>query len=294
MAGAGQLANMGGCYDWTEEPVFSARSKRAGGGRPSEPGLSRLAETIEVEIIPRLMLAHGTVRAPVARSPDEPVPSQEEIREFARLVLDHDVAVASSYVEVMRSRGVSIETLLLQVLAPTARLLGDLWKEDLCSFAEVTVGLSRMQHMLRELGSRIGSEFDETGHGGRALLATAPGEQHSFGMVMVEEFFRRAGWAVRGGAPKSAHDLTALVRTEWFDVVGLSASCDLLFDQLASAIQAVRRASRNRHVGVLVGGRLFLDHPELVAQVGADASALDGRQAVQMLPRLLETKVARS
>ena len=29
----------------------------------------------------------------------------------------------------------------------------------------------------------------------------------------------------------------------------------------------------------MVGGRVFTEHPELVASVGADATAIDGRQA---------------
>jgi methanogenic corrinoid protein MtbC1 len=37
----------------------------------------------------------------------------------------------------------------------------------------------------------------------------------------------------------------------------------------------------------MVGGPVFLAHPELVAMVGADATAADGRQAVQQAQRLL-------
>jgi methanogenic corrinoid protein MtbC1 len=36
----------------------------------------------------------------------------------------------------------------------------------------------------------------------------------------------------------------------------------------------------NRSIGVLVGGQVFIDHPELVALIGADATATDGKQAV--------------
>jgi hypothetical protein len=41
----------------------------------------------------------------------------------------------------------------------------------------------------------------------------------------------------------------------------------------------MRRASRNPALGVLVGGRVFVERPELVALVGADATASDARQA---------------
>jgi methanogenic corrinoid protein MtbC1 len=39
--------------------------------------------------------------------------------------------------------------------------------------------------------------------------------------------------------------------------------------------------SRNRHIGVLVGGPLFTQNPDWVARVGADATAHDALHAVQ-------------
>ena len=54
-----------------------------------------------------------------------------------------------------------------------------------------------------------------------------------------------------------------------------------------TGIRALRRASRNRAIGVLVGGPLFIDHPELVARVGADATAIDGGQAPIQAQNLL-------
>ena len=39
--------------------------------------------------------------------------------------------------------------------------------------------------------------------GRRALLVSVPGEQHSFGVTMVAEFFRRAGWDAWTGAPRT-------------------------------------------------------------------------------------------
>jgi hypothetical protein len=40
-------------------------------------------------------------------------------------------------------------------------------------------------------------------------------------------------------------------------------------------------------MGVLVGGAAFVDHPEYVAYVGADAMAMDGLQAPLAAERLL-------
>ena len=46
--------------------------------------------------------------------------------------------------------------------------------------------------------------------------------------------------------------------------------------------------SLNRAVGVMVGGIPFSAHPERVALVGADTTAIDGRDAVMQAERLIQ------
>ena len=269
-------------------PVQGPRPVRHSPNRAT-PNSAQLARTIETEIIPRLLLAHRAF--PECAEPEDdrnPIPCPEQVAEFAKLVLERDVRMASAYVGAMRARGSSIEMILLHLLAPNARLLGDLWKEDLCGFGEVTVGLSRLQQLLRELSSPFENEIEHADHGRRALIAAAPGEQHTFGVCVVEEFFRRAGWDVWSETRTTRQDMVAIVRSEAFDVVGVSLSCDVLFDEMAPFIHALRHAAKNRSMGVIVGGRLFQDHPELVAHVGADATAADGLDAVQQSRRLLD------
>lgn len=250
--------------------------------------LARLVCTIEWEIIPRLMLAH---RAASSHSPvparDRQVPNQQNVVEFARLVLAPDISVASSYIAAMRARGTTSEAIYLDLLAPTARHLGDLWAADLCDFMEVTLGLWRLHQMLHELSPDFQNEIAHRAHDRRALLAPVPGEQHVFGIFMVAEFFRREGWEVWDGFPASNEDLAEIVSREWFDVIGFSLSCENRLEALTSAIRTLHRTSRNPAVGVLVGGPVFVEHPELVALVGADATALDGRQAALQAQYLL-------
>jgi methanogenic corrinoid protein MtbC1 len=88
-------------------------------------------------------------------------------------------------------------------------------------------------------------------------------------------------------------DPVAQVRGEWFDVLGISVGVDARLDWLKSGIAAVRHASRNRAIGVLVGGPVFASDPSLAARVGADATAADGRRAAEIAEALLNERVSR-
>src|SRR5690606_8230804 len=144
--------------------------------------------------------------------------------------------------------------------------------------SEVTLGLWRLHHLLRDLSEAFHSEGDRVPTGFQALLLPAPGEQHTFGLLMVAEFFRQSGWAVSSGPFSSSGELARIARGGWYSVVGFSVSRESQLDSIATEIRTVRRASRNQSIGVMVGGRVFIEHPELVRRVGADATATDGRE----------------
>lgn len=256
--------------------------------------LGRLARVVEREVIPRLLLAR---RAEVGRSPGTAgvamLPEETEIVVLADLVVERDLAVAESFVEAVRARGVTVESLYLDLLAPAARRLGTLWEEDRRTFSEVTIGLWRLHQLLHGLSLLFQADALPPSADHRILLVPAPGEQHSFGLVMAAEFFRRAGWLVSGGPSISAEEIASLVHREWFAIVGISASSIGKLDTVATTIHTLRRVSRNRSLGVLVGGVVFDERPERVALVGADAWAGDARQAPLRARALLELLVQR-
>jgi methanogenic corrinoid protein MtbC1 len=177
-----------------------------------------------------------------------------------------------------------MESIFLDLFSPVARRLGELWNEDLCDFTQVTLGLWRIQKMVYELSSSVPENLSGSTRTTplRAMLVAAPGSQHTLGLTMVCEFFRRAGWDVYSEPCANAHELTELARHGWFDVIGLSASVDDQLEPLETFISDLRSASRNPSVGMMVGGPLFLNNASLVGEVGADFTASDARQAVEL------------
>ena len=242
--------------------------------------LSLLSRTIEQEIVPRLVLARRAAPAQPVQPPPGTAPVQAgEADALAQLAIAHDPAGARSFVEAVLARGTVLETLYLDLLAPAARRLGEMWSDDQCDFTQVTTGLWCLHHLLRETGNDPPDPLLRRENDRRILLVPVPGEQHTFGLAMVATMFRRAGWTVWSEPLASSNDLVGIVRSEWFSVIGLSLSCTSRLEALATNIRRVRRASRNPAVGILVGGPVFVERPELVVMVGADATAVDGRQA---------------
>jgi methanogenic corrinoid protein MtbC1 len=248
-----------------------------------------LAKAVEYEIIPRLMLAH--------RVPDEcaahPVASNqrvtpEDVALFAELVLHEDDFAVRDCVIALRDRGVPVEAIFLDLLAPVARHLGEMWERDLCSFTEVTVGLGRLQKVLRENSAAFG-QFNGSKHrpeGRRILLMPCPGEQHTFGLSLVAEFFHRSEWDVV--TCFLATDAAAvMVKKDWFDVVGFSLGSETGVPRLAAAMKLVREVSQNPQISIIAGGPIFLLHPELGQQIPADAIIVDGPQAPSQAERLV-------
>ena len=262
---------------------------------PVETRMALLLKAIEHEIIPRLMISHrNTEQCLTLPALTSHTVTPEDVLAFAKLVLSADENLATACVHAMRMRGISVESIYLDLLAPAARHLGELWEQDLCDFIDVTVGLGRLQQVLRELSPAFGQSNDRPANGRCALLLPCPGEQHTFGLVMVAEFFRRAGWDVAGRESGPEHEPASMARQEWFDVIGFSLAGDLHVEQLRTCIASVRAASLNPDVVVMVGGPAFLLHPEYVAQIQADAVASDGRQAPQIAESLVALRRKRA
>jgi MerR family transcriptional regulator, light-induced transcriptional regulator len=254
--------------------------KRRGKSPRVERGGMGLARAIEGEIIPRLVLARRAAGRDQSSRHSHLVLDAGHAEQLTELLLRQDAAVALAFVETLRSDGVSLGAIYLDLLAPAARRLGELWHEDRCNFFDVTLGLCALHQVLRSLAPATVRGARDAPRNKRVLLVPAPGEQHTFGLIMVGEFFRRAGWDVHFETPETVGDLSRMVKNDWFAVVGMSLGCGVPLKCVAPAILSARRASCNRTLGVLVGGSLVNAQPDLAARVGADATALDGRQAV--------------
>lgn len=264
--------------DCAQEPRFSVRN---------DENLARLAETIETQIVPRMVMAHRQITTSksneVIASPKATV---FDVDEFAKTVLNHDLSAAHRFIAGLAEQGVSMESIYLDLLSPTARLLGDRWVEDLADFSAVTLGLSKLQQILRTYSHNLETVEPELSEK-QALLISVPGEQHGFGVAMVGEFFRRAGWNVWTGTPESDDEILDLLSCQPYDVIGFSISCDMHLPSLERIVNKVRDVSSNPDVGMLLGGRIPLENPSIVGSLNADVVGFDPHRAIARANEML-------
>jgi methanogenic corrinoid protein MtbC1 len=273
-------------------------------GAPLEPAaaslrardrLRVLAETIEAEIVPRLIAGYESGHGHAAVQPSGPAhdpaidilfaPSTQEAIDLARMVLGDDEALWRAAIEDAVGR-LGLEAVCLDLLAPAARHLGDLWTEDICSFTDVTIGLMRLQSALLHITAPMEAAGARSARH-TVLLAPAPGDQHTFGLTMVAGFLERAGWAVTQLTDGSATAVEGALRTGWYGVLGLSAGSECKVSALPRMLPRLRAVARNPDMGIMVGGPLFVAKPGLATEIGADATAANGQEAVTAAESLI-------
>jgi methanogenic corrinoid protein MtbC1 len=257
-------------------------------------GNAAMNNLVASEIIPRL--------SEVSRHPNGPHLSpmsdlgREEVETFAEMAgfgrsEDIDYFVANLLQREGRDEAV------LDLLAATARRLGQLWVEDEVDFATVTIGVCRLQTVLHRLSDAHAQLNPPQAGFGSVLLASCPGDQHDFGVLLVAEFMRRAGIEVSLKPSALPADIVRAVAMDSFQIAGLSLSREAMIPQLESLIVSIRQKSRNPGIKIMVGGRVFLDQPELAKAVGADFRAVDGRDAVfqtqKIMPQLTRIETVR-
>lgn len=213
--------------------------------------------------------------------------THEDVVTFTNLTIKAEATTLLDFIDNCMATGSSIEAIYVDLLAPAARRLGEFWDADSEDFVDVTMGLWRIQEVLRELTLRVPPPSIPNQGQRSALFSTMPGEQHSLGTLMVAECFQRAGWDTDVMIEPTQSELTGKFADRHYDLIGLTISNDCPIGTLSGLIKAIKSVSSNPEICVMIGGRLANENPYLADQCGADATAADAPSAVSEADRLV-------
>lgn len=256
--------------------------------KPDPEGSSKrdraLLMVVEKHVLPRMVL-----RSPGLKRPERFGDGlSEEVRGMTDRALASDAGGSRSVLQRLHRAGATFNDLQLGLLAPAARRLNDLWAQDSVSFLDVTLAAGNLQQMMRFVALDLAAPRLAAPIGRTILVAPTPGQQHVLGASMAAEFFRREGWNVVFEPRPTEASLVARVSDDWIDVLGLSVADGRDIMTLRWMIAAMRAASKNAHLLVIIGGEAVTETPEILSQIGADAALAAVERAPARAHRLTD------
>lgn len=207
-------------------------------------------------------------------------PDADLVAALARALSSADPARFEALRPELRRARVSEMELVDSYFPAVARLLGTDWREDRAAFTEVTMGLARMQSILRQVGRDWASNAAATADSATVLMVLPEGEQHSFGMMVLTGQLRRLGVSVRleiGAGPMA---LRAEVQRSEFDCAMISVACEEKLELCRRLVKALKEGSEGR-LWVAIGGAVLERPVDVRAATGADVVTNDPMIALQ-------------
>ncbi|MBX3634206.1 MAG: cobalamin-dependent protein [Rubrivivax sp.] len=218
---------------------------------------------------------------------------RERIEEFVEMLFDEDSDRCRDMLgEALAEHGDPQKVVEL-LLEPAARVVGDNWCADECDFLKVTLAVSRMQRLFRRMASQtpvtVMPDLSRC-----ALLAPSPGEQHTFGLCIVDDAFRRAGWDVDCCVCDEEAEMYRLVAANHYQVVGISISAERLLPELSELSQKLRSRSRNKSIVLIAGGGMVMQNPQGAIDAGFDLLGVDAVSAVALADMVVASLAAQA
>ena len=180
-----------------------------------------------------------------------------------------------------QKQGQSLADIYVQGVAPCARLIGEWWCADKLDFAMTTIVSSHLQQLLHEFSAEFLQEAPQERNGWSLLLLTEPGAQHSMGLFMLSEFFKKAGWTVTLCVPQDVAEFKHVCYSDWFDAVGVSISTDRHLHTLSALLRQLKDGSSNPNMSLFLGGPMAMREPLLLSSIPAEVVAEDAPATVQ-------------
>ncbi len=257
---------------------------------PSPPAANPeacLVNLVAAHVVPHLVAANRGVPPRHITCAEAASFTAGDVAEFATLLIGADGVASASYINRAVHGGAEAAAIYVELLAPAARHLGNLWDQDVASAADVTIGLGRLHYILRALAPSFHRDARPPHAGRRVLLMAPKGEQQRFALAMAEAFFSRAGWLVEKAAQGDPATWRGAARRGWFDIAGFAVTGCEQPEVLAGFIRAARAISQNQRIGIITISPTCIEQPHWADGLGADASFTDAAQAVRRAEILL-------
>jgi MerR family transcriptional regulator, light-induced transcriptional regulator len=227
------------------------------------------------EVVARLVAGEVTATGPLR---------EDLIVRFMQSVVHMDMTDFDALKADLRRARISNATFSDRYIPEIARRLGTAWEDDELSFAAVTMGASRLQAILRQIGSDWVADEGKgaSSSGATVLLIVPPGEQHTLGVFVLIGQMRRRGISVCLRIGPTEGDLRSLLSERSFDAAMISVAVPEKLDGCRKLLKTLKEVSTGR-LRIAVGGAVLTLVSDLVALDGADVLTNDLSTAITAL-----------
>jgi methanogenic corrinoid protein MtbC1 len=202
---------------------------------------------------------------------------------LATALCDDKTDLADLMVEDLIDAGLEVEEVCLGHLAPAARCLGEWWETDRLPFTDVAMATARIQSMLRRMPMGRGYLCGPS-DGNGAVFCAVPGEQHTLGVMMAADLFRRHGWDVGLLLGLEHTEILDRLERDDRDVIGLSCSGAHSVNALERLMIALRK--QRSEARIILSGQIATDDDALSRLPTPDAVVASMEEAQACMDRL--------
>jgi methanogenic corrinoid protein MtbC1 len=212
---------------------------------------------------------------------------EDHADEFVALITREGPQKTERYIAELLNLGMSVDSIVLELIPRIARKLGDQWVSDSLSFSEVTIATGRLQKLIYSLDHLFQETRTNPSTTHSILVIAAPGSHHTLGPLILSNYFTWAGWNVLSESTPSQRYIETTVANKSLTAIAISIADYDQLDQLHALIQSIRNKSLNPGIIVLTGGSLYNADAMSFGHIKADIKSNTPEEALHQLNRIL-------
>lgn len=212
---------------------------------------------------------------------------EEEVNKLTNLLLDSQEGSFEFAITILKTHGASINYIVLELIPEIARRFGKQWEDDSLSFADVSMGVSKLERAIHKLDYLFQANQLDRQQNKAIFISGFPGSQHSLGSLIFGNFLTFCGWQVHRPNQTNIDSIVYGVSSKILQAIAISVSTNQQLEQLPSLIDLLRQKSQNPKIIVLVGGPLYNKAPEAFDHIQAEVKAFSPEESVQKLEQHL-------
>jgi 5-methyltetrahydrofolate--homocysteine methyltransferase len=209
----------------------------------------------------------------------------EVLEELKASVIGMELERAAELTKKALDGGLDPERILKEALIPAMDAVGEEYEQGKRYIPEMLVSAEAMKSAMEILRPLLTKSRVEPM--GRVVIGTVEGDLHDIGKNLVAMMLEGGGFEVHDlGTEVTADRFVEAVREYNADLVGMSALLTTTMVYMPKVIEALKEASLQDKVKVMVGGAPLTQ--EYADEIGADGYAPDAASAVKLAKRLLK------